>query len=147
METLTQLKTVSLDTIEAVLPIMEDIAEDDNYIIEEITERLGFTEAERKEEVEKWLQKYSFELIKDAKKIVKEVDAFKEVYNKDDETIEKSQNKYKFLAKVWFGDVYDSQHEDALKELLADLEKTKANVTADFLIKRAIKNFKKVLKI
>lgn len=138
VETLSSLKEVSNAILSNMLPIMEEIAQDDNDATDEVVNRADVD----KKDVDEYLQATTLEIITDAEIVKKEIDAFAEAAGEGKGEMEAKIASYPFLADVWYGDLYDGKEGiDALQSLLADLKSEQAKTTEDWIIENAIAHF------
>jgi hypothetical protein len=120
-----------------MLPIMEELAEPENDIIDGILYMVK--DADKNTTIE-WIRTRSLLMIADAEKVNKEIDKFIESLDKGDEIIEKEMENYPFLAEVWYGDVYDEQGIGAIKALLEEFNTLLLQTNDNYLIKKAIEH-------
>ena len=140
-----ELKAKAITLLEKTLPIMEDLTETDNDIVEEIVYCCNNGDkAPTADVINKWLQEQTLELVSDASKVNGEIDKFIEAYQKDKGEMDKQAKDYPFLAKVWFGDIYDGSDEiECIKALIKDIESDIKNVSkSDYFVELGIDHFK-----
>lgn len=139
-KTLQKLKTASISLLNNMLPLMEVIDDENSSIIEEIKYRTDANESD----ILSWLHKTTLAMIDEAESTFKQIDDFAKVVTKGDKSVKKCQDKFPFLAEIWFGDTYDNKENvEALNELLNDLSENLENANEDYIIEIAVKHFVK----
>jgi len=139
------LTLVSNNILVKMVPIMQNLVDPDNDIVEEI---VYSTKIEDKAKVNTWLQNQTVFLIENSEKVKREADKFLKSYKEDSvdhDLLYKNVKQYPFLAEVWFGDNYDGKEGvEALQTLLAELKSELDNSDEDNLIETGIRHFSKL---
>lgn len=139
------LTIVSNNILVKMVPIMQNLVDPDNDIVEEI---VYSTKIEDKAKVNTWLQNQTVFLIENSEKVKREADKFLKSYKEDSadhDLLYKNVKQYPFLAEVWFGDNYDGKEGvEALQTLLAELKSELDNSNEDDLIETGIRHFSKL---
>lgn len=134
------LKTKSKEIVSKMVPIMEQLLEEENEIVDEVEYVVQLPRAT----LLAWLQQYALSLIADAEHVKNEIETFEKYYALGPEKLEKEMQKYPFLACVWYGDTYDGKDEfEALIFLLKNLSEESSNLDENHLIDSAISHFQK----
>ena len=145
LDVLKELKITVVNILSVVVPVMQQLQEDNNEIVDEVVYCCGTsTEKLDKTKVNKWLQKKSLELVAEPQKISNEIDAFIKVYLTGTDNLEKHMKEYGVLAEVWFGDTYDGKEGiSSIKELLKDMVTEFEKISkSDFFVKLGTDRFK-----
>ncbi len=137
---LQDIKNTAEKLLSKMLLIMQQLSNDDNDIVEEATYCVE-DETITKEAILKIMRNETEHLIKDARKVNKEIDKFMEAIEKD--TVDENVKQYGYLAKVWLGDIYDKEGPDALNELSKELHTTVKKADVDHLIAHVQLHFEK----
>ena len=91
------LKTKSKEIVSKMVPIMEQLLEEENEIVDEVEYVVQLPRAT----LLAWLQQYALSLIADAEHVKNEIETFEKYYALGPEKLEKEMQKYPFLACVW----------------------------------------------
>ncbi len=135
-----KLKTQAQSLLNEILPTMEELTKDDNYILDEVVHITQF-EKEEQSVILEWMRDKTLSLIKEAECVKNEIDLFTKAYQKGEESIEKNMKKYPFLANVWYGDEYDKEGLEGLEMLIKDLTMESENVSESKIIEMAVNHF------
>ena len=141
VDVLSSLKKVSKQILKNMLPIMKELAIDNNYIVEEVS----ICSDAPIDVATEHLQATALNIISDAEIVKKEINAFAEIVELSQKDIKKNIQNYPFIAEVWFGDMFDGlEGIDALKKLLEDLKKDLAKTSDDWIIENAVDSLAKI---
>ena len=102
---LKKLKDRAIKILEVMVPIMQDLADEESETIKEIKFCC------KAEDTVEWLQEQTLEAVSEAQSANSEIDQFIKVYTSGIDNVEKHAKEFPFLASVWFGDVYDGKEE------------------------------------
>jgi len=130
----------SRDILSKSIPIMKELEDPDNDLVEEIMESVKDV---TKQKVLKTLQNICLDLIEDSEKVVSEIESFSDSVVQGEEAIDEGEDEYPFMMEVWCGDIYGQEKLSGLKELALDLKEQLAEVDEDKIIKEAILQLKK----
>jgi hypothetical protein len=144
--TLKSLKNTSRSILSKMLPIVQELQEDKNGIVDEIIykrKKLDYNT------VLEDLRNICINMIADATNVDKEIDEFtisalkggKSLETSIEASIDISIEKHPFLSEVWYGDVYDDKSgQKALEELQHELSKILPQINEDKIIRNYIKD-------
>jgi len=141
VETLSEIRRISNDILEKMLPIMEQITEDDNDIVGEV---IHDAEIEENEAVE-YLEQITLEIISDSESIRKEMDSFAKYVVEGKKELADNISNYPFFANIWYGDAYDGfEGVSALQMLLKELKEDQTKTNEDWIIENSVKKLAKL---
>lgn len=130
---LSDIKRSSCRVVKQLLPVMKELSNDDNEIVDEV---VYCTQADI-EEVNTWLRDKILTIVEDEKEIIKEIDEFITAYKQD--KVDGLSEEY-FLTKVWNGDIFDEQEVSAMESLLESLH-SNLELDEDVLVQMAKEHF------
>ena len=136
--TLNKIKFLSNKIIEKAIPIMQELEEDNNYILESFVDDLIESNPELGKNnpslLLEYLQSTMIELLTDAEIIIKEIESFSDAVIQGDDAIDEGEDDFPFLLQVWRGDIYEKQNIKGLKDLEKDLKKQLKNLDEEKII-------------
>ena len=133
------IKKLSVNLLRTMLPIMQQLVDDENDLTDEILHNLDLPKT-KEAEVNLWLQSHCENLISEADAYKNEVDKFEAAYKEGDDVFEKKIREYPLLSEVWYGDTYNKSGIDGLAMLIRDLEKDTQQATESKIIEAACKH-------
>ena len=134
---LIKLKEKAIKIMEVMLPIMQELADEDSEIVKEIKFCC------KSPETVEWLQEQTLEAVSDARAVNLEIDKFIEIYRSGTDNIEKHTKEFPFIAGVWFGDVYDDKEEiEAINELVKEFKTQYTLISKDGYFIEIAKKYK-----
>lgn len=137
--TLNVIRQLSNEIITTALPIMKELEETDNDLLDEFLEEVDdFTP----EDALALLQNTSLGLVSDAETIKKEIENFSDAVIQGEDAITEGEKEYPFLLQVWYGDMYGDTGITGLQSLVNDLRKQLADVDEDRILEIAIPKVK-----
>ena len=104
-KTLNSIEKISNKIIIQAVPILKEISKSDNELVEEIVQEVSNVDIE---EINELLKKKSLGLVRDAKKVSKEIEYFSNAVVQGDDILAENEDQFKFLMKVWYGDMYEN---------------------------------------
>ena len=151
---LSNIKSVSKTIVEKSVSIMKEIESEQSEIVDDFLDALQeagsapfsgkrrFKSDNQLEKIDReaaliLLQDASLELVKDAERVIEEIDTFV-IHSVGQITINSDPEKCPFLTEVWNGDIYDKTEIDGLIDLLEDLKIQLSNVTSEYLVSSTV---------
>ncbi len=131
---LNTIKNLSNNIIEKSIPIMKELAEENNDLLEELLEKQDI-DADVAIET---LQNICLDLTKDAESVIEEIEPFSDAIIQGQDALDEGEDEYPFLLQVWYGDMYEESEIEGLKVLAKDLKKQLKQVDEDKIIDKAL---------
>lgn len=141
--TLNSIEKYSREILSNTIPIMKDLEDPDNDLVEEVIESV---DGATKQKVLKTLQDICLDLVEDSEKVVSEIESFSDAVVQGEEAIDEGEDEYPFMMEVWCGDIYEQEKLEGLRELALDLKEQLEEVDEDKIIEEAINKLKKTNK-
>lgn len=138
--TLNSVKKSATKIILASVPILKDLEEENNDLVEEVIEDSEDNDIDRSEILET-LRQVALDNTNDAEVVMREIDPFLLSMSHGEEELERNQDSYPFLFEVWCGDIYESDGLQGLKQLELSLKSQIKNVTEEKIIETVIGMF------
>lgn len=133
--TLNVLRQLSQNIISKTLPIMKELENPDNDLVDEFLQENGGFDRPTAAQI---LQNISLELIADAQTINREIESFSDAVIHGEDGIAEGENDYPFLLEVWYGDMYGETGVKGLQALVSDLREQFSKIDEDTILEIAI---------
>lgn len=139
-KTLNSIEHYSREILSNTIPIMRELEDPDNDLVEEVVEsNNGIT----KKNALETLRNICLELVEDSEKVVSELESFSDAVVQGEEAIDEGEEEYPFMMEVWCGDIYEKEKLEGLKELALDLKEQLQEVDEDKIIEESIRKLGK----
>lgn len=131
-DTINKLSKVANAIIKKTIPLMEELLDQDNDLVDELAEMLPTAS---KDNIIAVARDITLEWIADAEKIRNELPVFTKLIMKGKDKVREGAEQCPLLCEVWCGDTYDEHGLSALKQLGKELTNLLNMINRQTLIK------------